>query len=203
MGRGSSGAATKEAIREAAIIEFRLHGYRGASLETIAAKLGITRAAVLHHYGTKTDLLAAVLNPYLDAVEHVIGRYAWRSPLTPQHRRLFLADVIDAFIAHHDVAGILIRDITAHADVKTVDRAAEMLASFTTLLTGPELPPDGRIITTAILGAILRPLTDPTVDLTDPITRTTLIRMTNALAKQIDVQPAHTETSPLPSPVTR
>lgn len=186
MVRGISGEATKNAIRETAINEFRLHGYRGTSLEDIATQLGITRAAVLHHYGTKADLLAAVLDPYLESLEEIVERYGPTAPLSLHKRRAFLADAIDAFIAHRDVAGILIRDVTALVDPHAVERAGDLLASFTVLLAGPEPTPSRRLITTAILGAVLRPLTDPTIDPNDDGHRATLIQVAYTLSKMID-----------------
>ena len=189
MVRGISGEATKNAIRETAINEFRLHGYRGTSLEDIATQLGITRAAVLHHYGTKADLLAAVLDPYLENLEEIVERYGPNAPLSIHKRRSFLADAIDAFIAHRDVAGILIRDVTAFADPHAVQRAADLLASFTVLLTGPEPTASRRLITTAILGAVLRPLTDPTIDPNYDAHRATLIQVAYTLSKLIDAPP--------------
>ncbi len=186
MVRGISGEATKNAIRETAINEFRLHGYRGTSLEDIATQLGITRAAVLHHYGTKADLLAAVLDPYLASLEEIVERYGPTAPLSLHKRRAFLADAIDAFIAHRDVAGILIRDVTALVDPHAVERAGDLLASFTVLLAGPEPTPSRRLITTAILGAVLRPLTDPTIDPNDDGHRATLIQVAYKLSKMID-----------------
>jgi AcrR family transcriptional regulator len=41
--------------------EFAAHGYRGTSLDMIAAKLGVTRQTVLHHCPSKVKLLLAVL----------------------------------------------------------------------------------------------------------------------------------------------
>jgi AcrR family transcriptional regulator len=41
--------------------EFAARGYRGASLDMIAAKIGVTRQAVLHYFPSKVTLLLAVL----------------------------------------------------------------------------------------------------------------------------------------------
>ena len=40
---------------------FATHGYRGASLDMIAAQLGVTRQALLYYFPTKVKLLLAVL----------------------------------------------------------------------------------------------------------------------------------------------
>ncbi len=186
MTRGANGAATKEAIRQAAITEFRLHGYRSASLEGIASGLGITRAAVLHHYDTKADLLDAVLDPYLTAVEAALGRCDPAGTLTPRQRRGLLGDITDVFVAHHDVAGILIRDISSHTDPATVIRMTAITETITVLMTRPCPTPIDRVIVGAILGAILRPLTDPGLDPADPRTRAVLTTIAATIARQIE-----------------
>ena len=45
----------------AATALFARHGYRGASLASIANAVGLTEAGLLHHFPSKADLLLAVL----------------------------------------------------------------------------------------------------------------------------------------------
>jgi AcrR family transcriptional regulator len=52
---------SQEAVVRAATKLFAVHGYRGASLDMIAAQLGVTRQAVLYYFPTKVKLLIAVL----------------------------------------------------------------------------------------------------------------------------------------------
>jgi len=51
----------KRAILIAATSVFAESGYRAGSLRTIGEKVGITDAGILHHFGSKVALLAAVL----------------------------------------------------------------------------------------------------------------------------------------------
>lgn len=51
----------REEILRAATDAFAAQGFNNASLADIAAGLGVTPAGVLHHFGSKTDLLTAVL----------------------------------------------------------------------------------------------------------------------------------------------
>jgi len=48
-------------IVEAATELFASSGYRGTGLSTIAAQVGVTQAGLLHHFGTKENLLEAVV----------------------------------------------------------------------------------------------------------------------------------------------
>ena len=51
----------RQAILEAAMEVFAAHGYRNGSLAEIADQVGMTHAGVLHHFGSKEQLLVEVL----------------------------------------------------------------------------------------------------------------------------------------------
>lgn len=55
------GRAARERIIEEASKAFAETGYHGASLRDIASRAGMTHAGLKHHFGTKTDLMMAVL----------------------------------------------------------------------------------------------------------------------------------------------
>ncbi|MFX8887406.1 helix-turn-helix domain-containing protein, partial [Acinetobacter baumannii] len=55
------GVARREEIISAAIEEFSRHGFRGRGIKQLAARLGRREAGLFHHFGTKADLLLAVL----------------------------------------------------------------------------------------------------------------------------------------------
>lgn len=54
-------AETRTAILEAALDVFADAGYRAGSLREVGDKVGMTPAGILHHFKTKTALLAALL----------------------------------------------------------------------------------------------------------------------------------------------
>ena len=70
-------ARRREEILEAAMSTFGAKGYYNGSLVEIAEKVGITHAGVLHHFGSKDQLLIEVLE-YRDQadVEHLNGHQA-------------------------------------------------------------------------------------------------------------------------------
>lgn len=63
-GRPSINEAQKleRAVLDAALAEFRVHGYSGASIERIAAMAGVTRSAVYRRYGGRLALFQLVLD---------------------------------------------------------------------------------------------------------------------------------------------
>ena len=64
------------AILRAAAEVFRAEGYDSATLDTIAKRLGISRAAVLYYFPTKQDLLRQVVAPYMDELDRLLDRFA-------------------------------------------------------------------------------------------------------------------------------
>ncbi len=55
------GRAARERLIDEATKAFAETGYHGASLRDIAARAGMTHAGLKHHFGTKTELMMAVL----------------------------------------------------------------------------------------------------------------------------------------------
>ncbi|MGH8453533.1 MAG: TetR/AcrR family transcriptional regulator [Nevskiales bacterium] len=53
---------TRQALLEAAFNEIHRNGFRAASLDAILANAGVTKGALYHHFGSKTDLGYAVVD---------------------------------------------------------------------------------------------------------------------------------------------
>jgi AcrR family transcriptional regulator len=65
-------AARRESIISAALEIFGKSGYNGSSVKQVALAVGMTEAGVLHHFGTKSNLLIEVLRVRDDASTHFI-----------------------------------------------------------------------------------------------------------------------------------
>jgi AcrR family transcriptional regulator len=62
-GRPRAGESdARERIVSAAVHEFSEHGYDAATTRAIAARAGVDPASLHHHFGTKADLFAAVVD---------------------------------------------------------------------------------------------------------------------------------------------
>lgn len=61
-------AATRTALIEAALHEFAEQGFATSTLAGVAARAGVTRGAVYHHFADKTALRDALLNESWDIV---------------------------------------------------------------------------------------------------------------------------------------
>ena len=58
--------ATREALIRSAIKLLNSHGYAGATLALIAEDAGVSRGSILHQFGTRADLMAAVVRSAYD-----------------------------------------------------------------------------------------------------------------------------------------
>ncbi|PPG10663.1 TetR family transcriptional regulator [Rathayibacter sp. AY1F3] len=80
-----SGQRRKE-ILDAAMAVFGEHGYANGSLADIAERVGMTHAGVLHHFGSKEQLLIALLEYRDDAdVADLEGHHAPRGAALLDH----------------------------------------------------------------------------------------------------------------------
>lgn len=92
----------KDRILEAAMAEFAERGYTGASLRSIAARVGVTAALVNYHFGSKEKLAAAVVEAERLAIgsvdfgseERVTSDTMWRAVLKD-----FIFKVVDVLTA--------------------------------------------------------------------------------------------------------
>jgi AcrR family transcriptional regulator len=63
---------TRTRLIEVAVELFTRHSFAGTSLQMIADELGFTKAAIYHHFRTREQLLAAILEPILDELRTVV-----------------------------------------------------------------------------------------------------------------------------------
>jgi AcrR family transcriptional regulator len=146
---------------------FHRFGYDRASLAEIGAELGLTRGAVLYHFGSKAELLAALLIPFTTALDDTLAQLEARST-SPQPPEV-VDPVLDLMLTNRPAAELLARDIASrHA----VELDAWFTASTTRLVAllapGSRTDPAAAARGYAALGAMLRPL----VSLPDPLPET-------------------------------
>ena len=63
---------TRHRLIDVAVDLFTRHSFAGTSLQMIADELGFTKAAIYHHFRTREQLLAAVLEPILAELRTVV-----------------------------------------------------------------------------------------------------------------------------------
>jgi len=130
--RRLSAAARRELIAGAATELFTERGYRGASIEEIARRAGVTPPVVYDHFASKRELYRALLEShYADLREVWRGNFAGDGPPRERVERSF--DAWFAYVERNPFAGrVLFRDTSdpeiasVHAEVAAASRAAVM-----------------------------------------------------------------------------
>lgn len=157
-----SGPATAspgaQRVLDAALELFGQKGYDGTSLQLIADRLGVTKAAVYYHFRTKDDLLAALVEPAFADLLRLLDDAAAvtrRSARPDEGLRAY----INYLVRHRKLVAFLSRDIAALGRPAVRQPARALEARLDQLLTAGEADDTARVwigaITHALNGALL------------------------------------------------
>lgn len=165
-------AARQQQIVDAAIEVFATQGFRASSLREVAARVGLSQAGLLHHFGSKEALLVAVLASREQrsrtlgeglAAADALRQLAQESVANPGLIRLFTVLSAEATDPDHPAHGWM------------VTRYAETRAEFTAAVrrlqeaggADPDVDPEviARQAVAVFDGLQLQWLLDPTTDL--------------------------------------
>jgi AcrR family transcriptional regulator len=108
---------------------FGSHGLAGTSLQMIADRLGVTKAAIYHHFRSREEIVDALMEPVLaDAAAAAERIGALPVGARPAAAREFYADFV---VAHRTVISMVFFDRAAlkPADNTEVDRLVNLVAA--------------------------------------------------------------------------
>jgi AcrR family transcriptional regulator len=100
---------TRDRMLRCALELFTEHGYEGASIQMIAAGMGLSKAAVSYHFRTKEDLLTAVVEPAFSDLDAFFEK-AGTGPLKPARRRDVIAEYVTLLIKHRGLLAFLAKE---------------------------------------------------------------------------------------------
>jgi AcrR family transcriptional regulator len=159
---------------DVAVSLFTVHSFAGTSLQMIADELGITKAAVYHHFRTREELLTAVVEPVLRQLRVVIEvAETKRSP----HARAehVLAGYAELAVEHHAVVSVLANDPGAIEMLRTHPEAGDLINRQLSLLADVTPGPAGLVNATMVLAGIAGAAGRTLVDLDDDTLRRQLV----------------------------
>lgn len=143
---------TRSRILDAALDLFSEHGFEGTTLQQVADRLGLTKAALYYHFRSKDDLLSALRAPAVKDCDSLLDAYELM-PETPARRRKFVEAYLDFLMRHRRWIAYIFRDLTtlAHPAIRagTDERRARMEA----LLAGADRDDFGAQIRAAMVFA--------------------------------------------------
>ncbi len=150
---------TRAEIAAAARRVFRERGYAGATMDDIAAALGITKGSLYHYVETKEQLLFdAVLEPYRGALTHLRAVLADEDRLLEERLVAVVRRHLTNVVTHHPAIAIYLendRQLPVPAEIRALDR--EYVSGVRQLLLagmrdGSLRVQDPSVATTALLG---------------------------------------------------
>lgn len=166
---------------------FGTHTYRAASMRQIAERIGITKPSLYHHFRSKSEILACLVDPPIDQLVEAVEAAALE-PDPDQARTLLLEDCVDVMLTHRETMALLLKDASVYGDdtpetAETMSRVVGVVARATELLAGPD--PDWRQRVRA--AQALAAATDPVshfADVPDADLRAELLRGAAAILDQ-------------------
>ncbi|MET8360406.1 TetR family transcriptional regulator [Micromonospora sp. NPDC005171] len=152
---------TRTRILRAALDLFAEHGYQRTSLRQIGERLRLTKTAILYHFPTKENLLAALVEPLVADLEALLDS-AQTQP-TELARWTVLEGWVDIMLAHRRPLGMLFHDIALIGRGDTYHRLIVIAMRANDLIAGPDAGRRERVRAVQAVSAC----SDPIVFFTD------------------------------------
>jgi AcrR family transcriptional regulator len=167
-------STARERVLTAALELFAEHGVSGTSLQMIADRMGVTKAAVYHQFPTKEEIVLAVIDPILAELPALAESAAARR--TPKARRRHLIEAAAGMVVRHrrlsavlSFDPVVTRLVRRHPAMSTISALVE-------LLTGPDPSPGARVDVAMVAGGlVMAGMESSLADMDDESLRTHLI----------------------------
>jgi AcrR family transcriptional regulator len=147
---------TRDRIKEAALELFGEQSYGTTTLQDIADRLGLTKAALYYYYKSKDDLLDDVSGPFLQDFERIVAEAEAR-PRTPPASEALLLALAGHLLGKRQMVMVLCFDRSVENHV-VKRRTHDLLGRVAELLAGPDPDQERTVRGHAAIGAVLLPV---------------------------------------------
>ncbi|RBY88769.1 TetR family transcriptional regulator [Blastococcus sp. TF02A-26] len=147
-------SAGAQRVLDAALELFTAHGFEGTSLQDIADRLGVTKAAVYYHFHTKDELLRALVEPAFAEVSALVAEGEERPASSRRAGVVEVGRYVDYLLRHRRFAVWLARDAAAMTRDVVVQQATEIRERTEAMLVGADADALSRIWAAATLQAL-------------------------------------------------
>jgi AcrR family transcriptional regulator len=167
----------KARITAASLELFARHGVGGTSLQMIADRVGVTKAAVYHQFKTKDEIVLAAAEAELARIEVVLDK-AEAERTRARARQVMLGGIVDFAVEGRRTSNVILSDPVVLRFFSGHERYLRMVDRLNELLMGADNKTDDRVQTVlfmaAISGAVMHPMV---ADLDDETLRAQLLRL--------------------------
>jgi AcrR family transcriptional regulator len=154
-------------VLDAALELFTEHGFEGTSLQDIADRLGVTKAAVYYHFHTKDELLRALVEPAFTELMTLVAEGQRRPATARGAGAVGVGRYVDYLLRHRPVAVWLARDATAMTRAVVTEQATEVRERTEAMLLGAGADALSRFWAGATLQALAGGLVSAPADASD------------------------------------
>ena len=183
----------------AALELFARHGVGGTSLQMIAERIGVTKAAVYHQYKTKDEIVFAAAGAEVARLEQVMDA-AEAEPNRSRARDALLRGIVDLAVERRRTTSTILGDPVVVRLVAREKRFRQVTDRLYQLLVGEDAGSDAYVraamLTAAISGAAMHPLV---VDHDDDMLREQLLDLARRFLDLPSPRPRRAGSSPRPS----
>jgi AcrR family transcriptional regulator len=147
-------SAGAQRVLDAALELFGEHGFEGTSLQDIADRLGVTKAAVYYHFHTKDELLLALIQPAFDDFLALVAEAESRPAASRGGRTVDIGRYVEVLLRHRRVTAWLTRDATAITRTAVLEQATQVRERTEAMLVGPHSDALGAVWGSALMQAL-------------------------------------------------
>jgi AcrR family transcriptional regulator len=183
--RASRYSGAQRRTVDVALELFARHGVGGTSLQMIADKLAVTKAAVYHQFHTKEAIALAVLETHLQPLEAALAD-AEAAGGTFRAREQLLGAVIDTVVENRHALSTLQNDPVLFRLLGEYTPARRLFARLFSVLLGDNLGEQARVraaVLSAAIGAVAHPFV---IDLDNATVRDELLKVARRLIFELE-----------------
>jgi len=154
--------STRDEILAVAAAQFAHVGFKGASLQEIAAEVGCSKATLLYHFAGKDAILAALIAPAARDLAALDARLAGLDAQAAQPAAI--EGFVDLVLRHRQEAGLIYSDAARFLQEPVFADLRPLIENLCAALTGRSSDPADRIAADVVLGGIAGVVVDKAGD---------------------------------------
>ncbi|WP_063037904.1 TetR family transcriptional regulator [Nocardia pseudovaccinii] len=186
-------------ILQIALDLFAERGYHTVSVREIAEQVGLTKTAVLYHFPSKSDIVAALVEPLLVDSEAVLETAA-RGRDAQARRWAVVAGLLEVWLSHGQLLRMQMQDQALSADEATFARLRTIALSAQDLIAGPRADFTTRVRAAQVYAALSDPVVIFADRAADELREAILDGARRLLGTAADPQPSAARSDPVPLP---
>ncbi|WP_433521063.1 TetR family transcriptional regulator [Nocardia pseudovaccinii] len=186
-------------ILQTALDLFAERGYHTVSVREIAERVGLTKTAVLYHFPSKSDIVAALVEPLLVDSEAVLEAAA-RGRDVQARCWSVVAGLLEVWLAHGQLLRMQMQDQALSADEATFARLRTIALSAQDLIAGPRADFTTRVRAAQAYAALSDPVVIFADRPADELREAVLDGARRLLGTAADPQPSAVRSDPVPLP---